>query len=571
MRKKTTTKASSKTAKKTSTTSANVAKTLEKTSAKAAVTTKKTATASGGGEAAGVLGLPLTTWVGRAQKGKTSDLRSGRRGFAFFLPHKEVKLTKSLVNPYLAKWQSELLTQSEAETHHFQGPQGPVWIFRSPTGVMGHATSLEKGSFAKFRDLAGSLVNQLTPFSLDKLNLFFYDIPLEEQKAVFVGLEMAAYSYSENRPDVPKARKKLPNLLWSSVGKKATKSTLTAVDLSEQDLRASARLALSVNIARHYVNLPPCDLNPRTFAESIQRLFRGSKSSQVEVWQGERLERERMNLLLAVGAAASEGPRFVHIRYRPSEGKNRKPIAIVGKGITFDSGGLDIKPSSAMRLMKKDMGGAAAAIAIAKWADMTDLAMPLDIYVSLAENAIGANAFRPGDIITARNGLTIEIHNTDAEGRLVLADALDVAVNQTGNDAPSAVINMATLTGAIKVGLGAEIAGLFSNNDELAQDLFTSGLAKGDLSWRVPLFQAYKPLFRSGFADHANASDGFGGAITAALFLELFVKGKPWAHLDVYAWKDSASGAWSEGGGNGQPVQAITEFLTRSAQREGPA
>ncbi|MEK7357338.1 MAG: leucyl aminopeptidase family protein, partial [Bdellovibrionota bacterium] len=260
-----------------------------------------------------------------------------------------------------------------------------------------------------------------------------------------------------------------------------------------------------------------------------------------------------------------QGPCLVHLSYRPKmKTADARPIAIVGKGVTFDSGGLDVKPSSGMRWMKKDMGGSAASVGLAYWAVTSGLPLPLDIYLSLAENAIGGASFRPGDVITARNGTTVEIGNTDAEGRLVLADALDVAV--TRKEMPAAVINIATLTGAIKVGLGADIAGLFSNNDSLATEIEEAGRRTGDLSWRMPLFQPYKSMLRSTFADTNNCSDGgFGGAITAALFLEMFVKDVPWAHLDIYAWKDGSGGPYAESGGNGQPIQALASVLEKFA------
>jgi leucyl aminopeptidase len=403
------------------------------------------------------------------------------------------------------------------------------------------------------RDLVGGTVTQLAPFMASKLVLEMIDLSLEEEKGALVGLEIASYLYAENCDNPRRQRRKLPQVLIAQAS-----SALT-----QTEILAASKLGLCTNLARHLTNLPGGTLNPRTYSEAVAELFKKSQTVKVEIWQKDRLVKEQMNLLLAVGGAATEAPRFVHVRYRPRQKTNRRPVAIVGKGITFDSGGLDIKPSSAMRWMKKDMGGSAAAVAIAKWAELTELQVPLDIYLPMAENAIASASFRPGDIITARNGLTIEIHNTDAEGRLVLADALDVAVTQTGLDEPEAVINIATLTGAIKVGLGGEVAGLFCNRDDLANELLKAGQTRGDLAWRMPLYQPYKTLFRSTFADYANASDGFAGAITAALFLELFVRNKPWAHLDIYAWREGAGGAWSEAGGSGQPVQALSEFLIR--------
>jgi leucyl aminopeptidase len=504
-----------------------------------------------------VMGLPLRTWVSGTMRAKGADARSGKRGFFFAFGRRDSKQVKKLLGPHLNKWQLQALGESEAESAFYQGTNGPVWIVRAPTAPTSPTQAgLEKNGFVRFRDLAGAVVSQLATYRPDKLILEFYDLSVDEERACLLGFELAAYSYAENRPKSPKARKTLPALF--------VKEGL----LSPADIVTASEGALAMNIARHYVNLPGGDLDPASYAESISSLFRTSSSVMVEIWEGEKLVEERMGLLLAVGAAAAEGPRLVHLRYRPKQAaEGARPIALVGKGITFDSGGLDIKPSAGMRLMKKDMGGSAAVVAVMKWAERTELAVPLDAYLSIAENAIGSRAFRPGDVLVSRNGMTVEIGNTDAEGRLVLADALDVAVSQTGADKPEAVINLATLTGAIKVGLGADIAGLFSNSDHLASLLVECGLARGDLMWRMPLFQPYRSQLRSTFADVSNCSDGsFGGAITAALFLEPFVQNVPWAHLDIYAWKDGANGAWSEGGGSGQPVLALADVLTRFAQ-----
>ncbi len=518
------------------------------------------------------MGLPLRTWVGASRRAKGGDVRSGRRAFIFAfakraLDNKMAKTFKSALSIHLNKWQMQMLLESEAESMMFQGAQGPVWVLRGPQDErrisLSAASTLEKSRYARFRDLGGAIVGQLGAYKPEKLILETHGLTLEEERGILIGMELACYSFQENRGLPGKPRRKLPELLIKE----------SSEALTEREVRAAGEVGLAMNIARHYVNLPGGDLNPETYANSVEALFAESDTVSVEVWEGDRLVEERMNLLLAVGQAADAQPRLVHLRYRPAKQTHRKPIAIVGKGITFDSGGLDIKPSAGMRWMKKDMGGSAAALGLAKWAERTELPLPLDIYLALAENAVGAGAFRPGDVIMARSGTTVEITNTDAEGRLVLADAIDVAVSQTGEDQPSAIINIATLTGAIKVALGAEVAGLFSNDDELANLLAECSLAKGDLMWRMPLFQPYRSMLKSSFADMANCSEGgFGGAISAALFLESFVKGVPWAHLDVYSWRDSASGAWAEAGGNGQPVQALVELLSRmslaSAQSE---
>jgi len=214
-----------------------------------------------------------------------------------------------------------------------------------------------------------------------------------------------------------------------------------------------------------------------------------------------------------------------------------------------------------MRLMKKDMGGAAAVLALAYWADQSGYQAPCDFYLALAENSVDAKAMRPSDLYTSRAGHIVEIDNTDAEGRLVLADVMDVAVTQKGADEPEVIVDVATLTGAIKVALGAEIAGLFCNDDALALQLQKAGQRAGDLNWRMPLLNRYFSSLSSNFADFKNSADGFGGAITAALFLEKFCGGKKWAHLDVYSWNDKTTGALSFAGANGQPVQALIEWL----------
>jgi leucyl aminopeptidase len=506
-----------------------------------------------------VMGMPLKTWVESARRAKGADGRAGRRGFLFAFSGSggsvaEGRVIKKALGIHLNRWQLLAMLESESESQFFQGVNGPVWLLK-PTKLEGTSPAkLEKNGYARLRDLAGAVVGQLAPFKLDKLLLELNELTLDEERAVLIGLEMASYCYQENRPQAPKMRKRLPEVIIKSASE----------GLNAREIKSAAHLALCTNIARHYVNLPGNSLNPRTYAESVIDLFRVSDSVSIDVWHGDKLKEEKMGLLFAVGNGATEGPRMVHLKYRPLKGSAARPLAIVGKGITFDSGGLDLKPSSAMRLMKKDMGGSAAVVGLLKWAELTSLPLPIDAYLSLAENSIGSGAFRPGDVLLARSGMTIEIGNTDAEGRLVLADALDVAVSKTGADKPRAVINVATLTGAIKVGLGAEIAGLFANDDRLANLLTEAGLQRGDFMWRMPLFQAYRSQFKSTFADCSNCADGsFGGAITAALFLESFVKNVPWAHLDVYSWKDSAGGAWAEAGGSGQPVQALAEALTR--------
>jgi leucyl aminopeptidase len=207
---------------------------------------------------------------------------------------------------------------------------------------------------------------------------------------------------------------------------------------------------------------------------------------------------------------------------------------VVGKGVVFDTGGLDIKPADGMRLMKKDMGGAAHALALARLIMALRLPVRLHMLVPAAENAIAGNAFRPGDILKSRKGLTVEVGNTDAEGRLILGDAL----TRAGEEAPELILDFATLTGAARVALGPELPALFANDDALADALLAGGAAAGDPLWRMPLWKNYSEMLASDVADVGNVAEGgMAGAVTAALFLEKFVpEGTPWAHLDTFAW-----------------------------------
>jgi leucyl aminopeptidase len=380
------------------------------------------------------------------------------------------------------------------------------------------------------------------------LELSFHGGSLAEFKGSLVACDLAFYNFKR----VAFARKDAvaPELFVRVPGK-----------WGEEDIEESRWVAAATNLARHLTNLPPNWLNPRSYAEFVKDVFAGAKHVDVEVWSEKRLKREKMNLILAVGQGAEHPSRMVHIRYRPKDKLKQKPIALVGKGITFDTGGFDLKNPANMRLMKKDMAGSAVLMGVAFFAERFGLARPLDIYLALAENSVGERAFRPSDVVRARNGMTVEINDTDAEGRLVMADVLDVAVSQEGVDEPEAVIDVSTLTGAIKAGLGADVAGLFCNYDPLAQRLLEACHQTGEPSWRMPLFQPYRMRMISPFADMANSVEGFGGAITAALFLESFVRGKPWAHFDLYGWRDKPGGVFAEPGASGQQVQALLHYL----------
>ena len=303
------------------------------------------------------------------------------------------------------------------------------------------------------------------------------------------------------------------------------------------------REAEAVALVRDLVNTPAADMGPGDL-ESCSAAIAKTHDAELTVTRGHALE-TGYPMIHAVGAAAARehAPRLIEIEW----GNPAHPrVAIVGKGVTFDSGGLDIKPSSGMRLMKKDMGGAAHVLALARLIMQHRLPVRLHMLVPAVENAIAGNAFRPGDILTSRQGLTVEIANTDAEGRLVLADAL----TRAAEGKPALIIDFATLTGAARVALGPDLPATFSNDDALADAALAAGLAQDDPLWRLPLHDGYNDMLKSDIADLNNAPDGgFAGAVTAALFLSKFVADStPWLHLDTFAWRPVSKPGRLKGG-----------------------
>ncbi|MGF7147708.1 leucyl aminopeptidase [Sphingomonas zeicaulis] len=321
----------------------------------------------------------------------------------------------------------------------------------------------------------------------------------------------------------------------------AAPRTLLSRDAARID--ETVRIAGAVGQVRDMVNVPAADMGPAQLQAEVEALARdfGTKA----VVTGGKALAEQFPMVHAVGRAAdpARAPRMLELVWgRPEHPR----VAIVGKGVCFDSGGLDIKPSSGMRLMKKDMGGAAHAIALARLVMAARLPVRLHLLVPAVENAIAGDAFRPGDILRSRKGLSVEIGNTDAEGRLILADALTRAVEES----PALVIDFATLTGAARVALGPDLPALFSNDDALAAGLLAAGSAVDDPLWQLPLWSGYDEMLKSDIADLNNAPEGgFAGAVTAALFLRRFVpETVQWAHLDTFAWRPAAKPGRPRGG-----------------------
>ncbi|MBB4630933.1 leucyl aminopeptidase family protein [Sphingosinicella soli] len=310
------------------------------------------------------------------------------------------------------------------------------------------------------------------------------------------------------------------------------------------DIAALQQLAGAQSLVRDLVNTPAEDMGPEALDAAVRDVAR-HHGAEVKTITGDALLAANLPTIHAVGRAAAAGrePRLIDMAW----GRKGDPkLTIIGKGVCFDSGGLDIKTSGSMLLMKKDMGGAAHALALAGLVMGAKLRVRLRLLIPAVENAIDGSAFRPGDIIRTRKGTTVEIGNTDAEGRLVLCDALTLA----GEDNPDLVLDFATLTGAARVALGPDLPALFANDDALAERLLDAAKASGDPLWRMPLWKPYADMLKSDIADINNsASGGFAGAITAALYLEKFVDPKtPWAHLDTFAWMPTAKPGRPKGG-----------------------
>ncbi|MBM4252886.1 MAG: leucyl aminopeptidase family protein [Deltaproteobacteria bacterium] len=448
----------------------------------------------------------------------------------------------------------ERVGRKRGEIVHLPTDDGPLWLVQLEARTVAHAHHdlFKVSEYGVARDLAAQVVSPLLEQTISEVKVEFVAATDDEQCGALVGLELGAYRYRLIRQ--PRGTAELPRISVQGV--------------KTETLEAAQHLGNSLNFARHLVNVPAAELNPKSYADLLEEIFAASQSMQVDVWGAARLKKERMGLLLGVGQAATEGPALVHLKYRPKGVKKSvRPIAFVGKGITFDTGGLDIKVSSGMRLMKKDMGGSASLAGLALWLERSQLPVPCDIYLALAENAVDQTSVRPGDVLLSRSGLTVEIDNTDAEGRLVLADAIDVAVKAQGDDKPELLINLATLTGAMRIALGTRVAGMFANNDALAESLLKAAKRAADPTWRMPLFGDYFSALKTPVADMANSGHSrFGGPIVAALFLQRFIGDVPWAHFDMYAWSEGNTGGCIEAGGTGQCLQLLTEFLRSRVQ-----
>lgn len=447
------------------------------------------------------------------------------------------KKALSLIGVKLSAWE---LREAKAENRSsLSGKNGPIKLVKiNPSNVNAHQGLLSESEYANAREKMGALTSSLLCEKSKEITIDFLGVSEDVILGSIVGLELALYRYQGNE--------KLGVVNFKLNGKK----------LASKLIAKAKSMAVAINQARHLVNLPPNELNPVSYADEVKAMFDGSKTIKVKVLNEKQLEKEGCSLILGVGMSSNKPPRVVHLQYRGGK-KGEAGIAYIGKGVTFDTGGTDIKPSAGMRLMKKDMGGSAALVGFARWLETSKVEENIDIYLGLAENAVSERAQRPSDVLKSRAGLTVEIDNTDAEGRLVMASCMSLALDLK----PKIMIDVATLTGAGKIAVGQDINSLLSNDDELADKMLQAGNRFGDPNWRLPLYTPYLTQLKSDFADVSNCGSRWGGTITAALFLEKFVGKTKWAHFDIFGWTTSARPSLAQKGGSGQAVETLIGYF----------
>lgn len=384
-----------------------------------------------------------------------------------------------------------------------------------------------------------------------------YSLPgqdLESIQALTEGALLADYSYLVYKPQEAKRLNKRGLVTLSIVDEDAA-----AIKIAEKGIALGEVFVRATVYARDLVNEPAGRMTPMHLLEHAEKIVANDKSIKLKILDRVACEKLGMGAFLAVAKGSDEPPFFIHMSYAPKKAKRK--IALVGKGITFDSGGLSLKPSEHMETMKCDMAGAAAVLGI--FSVLSDLEIDCEVHglIAACENMPSGKAMRPGDIVTAMNGKSIEIWNTDAEGRLTLADTLSYAVKKIK---PNVIVDMATLTGACMAGLGTDIAGLFSNNDKVANRISQAAQVAGEPLWRLPLYEDYKYRVTGDHADLRNTGRGkYGGAITAGLFLKEFVDTTPWAHIDIAgpAYAENETLSYQPKGGTGFGVRTILNWL----------
>ncbi|HEY4445937.1 MAG TPA: leucyl aminopeptidase family protein [Steroidobacteraceae bacterium] len=455
------------------------------------------------------------------------DLDSSDSVPLWLLYENEIDAWRATQSPPVARWLAE---------QNFKGEKHRVLLLPDPAGGIAAAVGglgRRQGELSLWH--AAGFVERLPPRRFRLVQEF----TAAEATQLCLGFAYGGYRFDRYRP---------------------AKSDAASIEApANADARYVALAAESLRMARDWINTPAQDLGPAELAAAARRLAERHQAAYRE-WVGEGLLAANFPAIHAVGRAAGEAPRLIELRWAPHAGKSYPRLTLVGKGVCFDSGGLDIKPSSGMALMKKDMGGAAVALALAHLLMGAGVRADLRVLVPAVENAISGNAYRPGDVLATRKGLTVEVGNTDAEGRLVLCDALALA----DDEHPDLIIDFATLTGAARVALGPELPALFGNDEGIVQELARISAAEHDPLWPMPLWAGYEDELASKIADLNNvASSAMAGAIFGALFLKRFVsEPTPWMHVDLYAWNSKDRPGRSIGA-EAQAVRGVYRYLVK--------
>ncbi|TPK36244.1 MULTISPECIES: leucyl aminopeptidase family protein [unclassified Mesorhizobium] len=415
-----------------------------------------------------------------------------------------------------------------ARANGFSGEAGRTLIVPAENGALG-------GALFGIGDGEGALAVGALAKSLAEGDWHFASAPAEPELAA-IALALGGY-------------------VFTRYGKKPGKALRFELPAGVEAKRVR-RIVEGVFLTRDLVNTPTSDMGPDELEKAVRALAEIHKA-EVSVIKGDDLIKQNFPMIHAVGRASSSAPRLIGMGWGP---RSAPKVTLVGKGVCFDTGGLDIKPSSGMLLMKKDMGGAANVLGLASMIMASGLNVRLRVLIPAVENSIAGNAFRPGDVLASRKGMSVEIGNTDAEGRLVLGDALALA----DEEEPQLLVDMATLTGAARVALGPDLPPFYTGDEALASELTTASLAVEDPLWRMPLWRPYDAKLSSKIADINNVTtDGFAGSITAALFLKRFVEKTPsWAHFDIFAW-NPADRPHGPAGGEAQGIRALERVISK--------
>lgn len=419
-----------------------------------------------------------------------------------------------------------------------------------------------KASTDAFRKLGAQVMRRLKAMKSSKAVLVWPSALLESlgsrevMQAFCEGAWLGSYTFHDYKGKIHETQIQDIHEVDSLTIYESEKARVNVLERGLKDARAFAEATM---LARTLVNTPPGNMLPQDLVKVAKQVASENKSVSIEILDEKKMERLGMQAALAVGRGSHHPTMGVHLVYKPAK-KAKKRIALVGKAITFDSGGLSIKPADGMMTMKMDMAGAAAVIGVFQALPKLNLDVEVHGIFLAAENMPSGNAYRPGDVVRAMNGTTIEVLNTDAEGRVTLADALSYATTFE----PDTIIDLATLTGACVVALGDDISGLMTVDQKLSEQLMTASKAAGENLWPLPLFQPYGELIKSKVADIKNIGGGrAGGALTAGLFLQHFVGKIPWAHLDIAgpAYSEKETRPDTPYGGTGHGVRTLLHYL----------